>query len=254
MTHILQFDRIDDLGQSVRERRILGESTTRKKNYEREQRILDATAMLIVRYGYDKTSVNDIAKEAGISKGAIYLHFDSKDELLHQLILRESLSLIEIWADHMQKDTSPKVFSSMYRHVLTVMKENEFLWTLFSKQRWLMGTGFVNQQGSSVFQQRLGLSKTLLTNLKAVGSIRQDLNPDTTAYVFNILNYGYLKLGDVIPDELAPPPAETINEIGELVQRHLEPEGDGNPEEARKIILQYLAGATQLVKHMIDNT
>ena len=54
------------------------------KNQEREERILEATARLIVRYGYDKTSVSDIAKEAGISKGAVYLHFDSKDSLLQR--------------------------------------------------------------------------------------------------------------------------------------------------------------------------
>jgi len=231
----------------------LGETDTKTKNWEREERILDAMATLIVRYGYDKTSVNDIAKEAGISKGAVYLHFESKDVLLQRLILRETLKFLVTWADRMKNDTSPKVFSSMYRHVLTIMKENTFLWTLFSKQRWLMGTGFINRQGSTVYQQRLGLSKTLLTGLKEVGSIREDINPDTTAYVFNMLNYGYLKLGEVIPEELAPPPAETINEIGDLVQRHLEPEGDGNPDQARKIILEYIASATQLVKYMLDN-
>jgi len=231
----------------------LGETDTKTKNWEREERILDAMATLIVRYGYDKTSVNDIAKEAGISKGAVYLHFESKDVLLQRLILREILTFLVTWADRMKNDTSPKVFSSMYRHVLTIMKENTFLWTLFSKQRWLMGTGFINRQGSTVYQQRLGLSKTLLTGLKEVGSIREDINPDTTAYVFNMLNYGYLKLGEVIPEELAPPPAETINEIGDLVQRHLEPEGDGNPDQARKIILEYIASATQLVKYMLDN-
>jgi len=231
----------------------LGETDTKTKNWEREERILDAMATLIVRYGYDKTSVNDIAKEAGISKGAVYLHFESKDVLLQRLILRETLKFLVTWADRMKNDTSPKVFSSMYRHVLTIMKENTFLWTLFSKQRWLMGTGFINRQGSTVYQQRLGLSKTLLTGLKEVGSIREDINPDTTAYVFNMLNYGYLKLGEVIPEELAPPPAETINQIGDLVQRHLEPEGDGNPDQARKIILEYIASATQLVKYMLDN-
>ena len=231
----------------------MGETDTKTKNWEREERILDAMATLIVRYGYDKTSVNDIAKEAGISKGAVYLHFESKDVLLQRLILREILTFLVTWADRMKNDTSPKVFSSMYRHVLTIMKENTFLWTLFSKQRWLMGTGFINRQGSTVYQQRLGLSKTLLTGLKEVGSIREDINPDTTAYVFNMLNYGYLKLGEVIPEELAPPPAETINEIGDLVQRHLEPEGDGNPDQARKIILEYIASATQLVKYMLDN-
>ena len=231
----------------------MGESDASSKNWEREERILDATATLIVRYGYDKTSVNDIAKEAGISKGAIYLHFESKGALLHRLILRETLKFLIRWSDRMENDTSPQVFSSMYRHVLTIMKENTFLWTLFSKQRWLMGTGFLNRQGSTMYQQRLGLSQTLLTGLKAVGSIRQDINPNTTAYIFNMLNYGYLKLDDVIPEELAPPPAETINEIGDLVQRHLQPEGDGNPVEARKIIINYISAARQMVQDMLDN-
>ena len=231
----------------------MGESETGSKNWERERRILDATATLIVRYGYDKTSVNDIAKEAGISKGAVYLHFDSKDELLHRLIFREMLAFIKIWGECMKTDTSPKVFSSMYRHVLTIMKENSFIWALFSKQRWLMGTGFINRQDSEVYQQRLGLSKTLLTNLKAVDAIRQDINPDTTAYIFNMLNYGYLKLDEVIPVELAPSPAETINEIGELVQRHLEPAGDAHSEEARSIIIDYISSAEQLIKQMLDN-
>lgn len=68
-----------------------------------------------------------------------------------------------------------------------------------------------------------------------------------------MLNYGYLKLDEVIPEELAPPINKVINEIGELVQRHLKPEGDGNPDEARKIILNYLSSATQLVEQMLDN-
>ena len=38
-------------------------------NKEREQRILDAAAELFVHYGYDKTTVSDIARQAGVSKG-----------------------------------------------------------------------------------------------------------------------------------------------------------------------------------------
>ena len=44
--------------------------------------ILDATDRLLARFGYRKMTVEDIAAEAGIGKGTIYLHFTSKEEVV----------------------------------------------------------------------------------------------------------------------------------------------------------------------------
>jgi AcrR family transcriptional regulator len=44
-------------------------------------RILDATERLLARYGYQKTTMDDLAREAGIGKRTIYLHFTSKEEV-----------------------------------------------------------------------------------------------------------------------------------------------------------------------------
>ena len=44
--------------------------------------ILDATDRLLARYGYRKMTVEDIAVEAGIGKGTIYLHFASQEEVV----------------------------------------------------------------------------------------------------------------------------------------------------------------------------
>lgn len=43
--------------------------------------ILDATERLIARFGYRKMTIDDLAREVGIGKGSIYLHFTSKEEI-----------------------------------------------------------------------------------------------------------------------------------------------------------------------------
>jgi len=43
--------------------------------------ILDAADRLLARYGYKKMTMDDVAKEVGIGKGTIYLHFKSKEEI-----------------------------------------------------------------------------------------------------------------------------------------------------------------------------
>lgn len=49
---------------------------------EKSDHILACGVRLFARHGYHKTSIDDIAKEAGISKGAFYLYFSSKESFL----------------------------------------------------------------------------------------------------------------------------------------------------------------------------
>ncbi|MEO5858638.1 MAG: TetR/AcrR family transcriptional regulator [Pyrinomonadaceae bacterium] len=43
--------------------------------------ILDATDRMLARHGYKKMTIDDLAKEVGIGKGSVYLHFESKQEI-----------------------------------------------------------------------------------------------------------------------------------------------------------------------------
>ncbi|HEY2669578.1 MAG TPA: helix-turn-helix domain-containing protein, partial [Rugosimonospora sp.] len=53
---------------------------------ETRQRIIDAARDLFVERGYAGTSVRDISERLGMTKGSMYYHFASKDELLHALV------------------------------------------------------------------------------------------------------------------------------------------------------------------------
>jgi AcrR family transcriptional regulator len=59
-----------------------------KKADVRRTEILDAAQRLFMSRGYDATTVNDLITFVGISKGAFYHHFSSKDDVLHALVWR----------------------------------------------------------------------------------------------------------------------------------------------------------------------
>jgi len=51
-----------------------------------EQKILDAALELFANNGFKATSISQIAKAAGVSKGLMYNYFDSKTELLRKIV------------------------------------------------------------------------------------------------------------------------------------------------------------------------
>ncbi len=62
-----------------------GAKRTRRGPHTRQQ-ILDASLRLFSERGFARTTVRDIAREAGITDAAIYYHFESKRELLEALV------------------------------------------------------------------------------------------------------------------------------------------------------------------------
>ncbi|WP_030193086.1 TetR/AcrR family transcriptional regulator [Streptomyces sp. NRRL S-87] len=52
------------------------------------QRLLAAATRLFADRGYDRTSVQEIVEAAGVTKGALYHYFGSKDDLLHEVYAR----------------------------------------------------------------------------------------------------------------------------------------------------------------------
>jgi AcrR family transcriptional regulator len=60
----------------------------------RRAEILDAALRVFGQYGYRRTSMDDIAREAGIGKGTIYLSFASKEEVFRALSERLSQRML----------------------------------------------------------------------------------------------------------------------------------------------------------------
>jgi AcrR family transcriptional regulator len=55
----------------------------------KRRQILDGARRIFLSEGFDATSMNDIAVEAGVSKGTLYVYFDSKEALFRALVAEE---------------------------------------------------------------------------------------------------------------------------------------------------------------------
>ncbi|MDN3016255.1 TetR/AcrR family transcriptional regulator [Paenibacillus sp. BSR1-1] len=103
---------------------------------EKEKIIIEAGMKLFASKGFSSTSIQEIATESGISKGAFYLHFKSKDELLLAILeyifetVNSSISIYE------QQNLSPrdkfiKQLSSLFG---TFLGHKEFIIMLSKEQ------------------------------------------------------------------------------------------------------------------------
>jgi AcrR family transcriptional regulator len=83
-----------------------------QRSEETRSRILEAAIKLFSRHGYNKASVDDICTEAGISKGAFYHHFESKQKLFLAL-LDGWLQSIDDAIETSKDKTAPETFMQM---------------------------------------------------------------------------------------------------------------------------------------------
>jgi AcrR family transcriptional regulator len=95
-------------------------------------KILEAAFELMAQNGYEATSISQIAKHAGISKGLIYNYFDSKEDMLKALVnhaLDEADHLMEDIVD----DDPRQTIENMLRWFFDELRERPEHWRLITE-------------------------------------------------------------------------------------------------------------------------
>lgn len=217
-------------------------------NEEREQRILNAATDLFIHYGYDKTTVSDIAREAGISKGAIYLHYQSKDDLLEALIIREMMAYAERWFQLLDEDPKGGTIAAMYKNSLHALSSSPFMAAMFRQDGRVLGNYLrkPNNYFRTMREQQTQSDRYVFVKLmQEAGAVRQDIDPKVIAHIMDMLAYGLVGMDEVKPKEEAPAIEDVIEGIALIMDKALTPDDGGNPEAGRAIVRQIFDAARQ---------
>lgn len=81
-----------------------------------KERILGTALELFAQSGYLGTSMNDIAKQLGITKAALYKHYASKQEILDRIVERMNEMDYERAEAYEMPETEPDGFAEAYLH------------------------------------------------------------------------------------------------------------------------------------------
>ncbi|MCB0108844.1 MAG: TetR/AcrR family transcriptional regulator [Caldilineaceae bacterium] len=205
-------------------------------NKARERRILDVTRDLIIRYGYDKMSMNDIADAAGISKGAIYLHFASKDELFEAIFYREFRAYAATWYARILADPQGGTIGGIYQAVLYAVNSNPFITAVVKKDPRVLGTYLRKPNNIFANMTAPGLLDEMVVALQEAGVIRRDLEPLLITHIMDMLSYGLVALPDQKAADAIPPFDDLLATIAEMLDRLLTPPAGADSAAGKRVI------------------
>lgn len=206
---------------------------------ERGQRILDIAARLILRYGYDKTTMQDIALEAAISKSTLYLYWKNKEELFQALTTRETLHMFDAWLKRIQADSQGGTLFGIYRHGFLTLLAHPLMMAFYTKESAVLGD-YVRQRGPAVYIRPYLLNRELVQQLQAAGLIRQDLQASVINHLLMIISVGLFSTSELIPQEYTPSYEEVADALADMVERTLAPVQPGNSEQGKRAFQEYL--------------
>lgn len=215
-------------------------------NDERQQQILDAAAAVIIRLGYDKTTMSDIAEEAGASRRTVYLYFKGKEDLFEALLYREYMQYAQTWLEYIDADPRGGTIGGYYRALFHAVNSRPLIAAMLRRDRRVMGN-YLRKRDNIFTQMVSGVdTAAFFQALQAAGAIRRDIDAAVILHIVEMLSYGQLTIGDFKAPDQFPPYDAVMEALADLMDRALRPE-DGTPQgsEAGKVIVRQITAAAR---------
>jgi AcrR family transcriptional regulator len=213
-----------------------------------QNQILTAAAEVIIRLGYDKTTMSDIADEAGLSRRTIYLYFKGKEDLFEELLYREYMQYAQTWLEQIEADPRGGTIGGFYRAIFHAVNSRPLIAAMLRRDRRVVGNYLRKRE--NMFAQMLSGVDTVafFQALQLAGAIRQDIDAAVIEHIVEMLSYGQLTIGDFKPADQSPPYDAVMEALADMMDRALRPEG-GVPgtdnSEAGKAIVQQITAAAR---------
>ena len=168
----------------------------KRRNTEvRRRQIVDAARELIIKYGSEHITGRRIAKEIGITEGAISRHFKSKRDILSFLIEDVEANLVADIEREMTSGATPlQVIDNTMKSHISSIEQRRGVTFLVIAEIISLGDKKLNRQASEVLNRYTGRIRDILSEGVKSGEIRDDVAPETAAVLLSATIQGLVNL------------------------------------------------------------
>jgi TetR/AcrR family transcriptional regulator len=156
----------------------------RQSTVLRRKQIIETLRKIIIKYGSEHVTVRTLAKEIGVSGGAIYRHFKSKREVLLFLVDYIEENLVGDIEKAYPIKNPMELLGKISRDLLSSIEQRKGVSFLVIAEIISLGDKRLNRKISEVLNNFLGhIKQIILEGIKA-GEIREDIDADMAATTF----------------------------------------------------------------------
>lgn len=147
------------------------------KEVNKHQKIIKAAVKVFAEKGFYNARVSEIAKEANVADGTIYLYFKNKDDILISLFEEEFGKLVENMRKEInkEKDALQKIKRFAVSHLSFVAKQQQLAEVFGVEVR--QSSKFMKEYVNKPFIEYLNLIRSVVIEGQETGLIRKDLTP-----------------------------------------------------------------------------
>ena len=157
---------------------------------EAKAKIVKAARVVFAKKGYHDSTMDDVAKEVGVSKGALYSYFESKDDLLKEISLQGHQTLRNILLETCLLDNLEEALEEVYAKITEQFKGN--LHTHFEVISLSSHDPKIRQIVFGEYQKDIEAVEAFVEEKKKQGAIRTDVDARVLAELFTALYLGTL--------------------------------------------------------------
>lgn len=161
-------------------------------------RILDNVKERLDRFGFKKTTMDEISKDCKISKKTIYEHFKDKEDMVTCLFVRECHKAMEIIFSHMGEIKDPlEKLVQLIRSAVWYFREDIFITRLLKNDEALYSAFLSRKYHALIDQEIISIIAAIISEGKEQGKFR-DVDERVVAYAgFKLFQaFSYMRTGE----------------------------------------------------------
>jgi AcrR family transcriptional regulator len=159
---------------------------------ERAARILDVAADLLLRHGYRRVSIDDVAAGVGIGKGTVYLHWKTREQMFSAVFAREVRYAMDELRQALRQGPRACLLHNFARVYFLAIVHRPLLRGFLLDDPHLLGK-LTNSADTARGDRHSAMARDYLGLLAQHGLLRDDMGVDEIGYAYQVTFEGFLR-------------------------------------------------------------